>query len=89
MGAKVEKSESRFKVTAVVVEARKTIIADSYDGTASIRQEEIIEHVNLTVTAENKDDAIVKAIRHLNNELSTDDEPTQDDLEAMKARLQG
>lgn len=73
MGSKLKKSKSTWTVIVKVSESTASWDEDSYDGTKTGLQFKEVDHIDQTVTAETKDDAIVKAIRHLNLELSTDD----------------
>lgn len=71
MGTKVDKSESEWFVSVVVTERRVTWTQDSYDGTRSGFGQKEIEHINQVVVAKDGDEAITKAIQHLNLEISS------------------
>jgi hypothetical protein len=78
MGTKVQKSESQWRVQVKVTESRQTWDEDQYDKSRSGWTDGLFEPVTLTVSADDKDAAIVKAITHLSSEMTrSDDAPAE------------
>lgn len=69
MGKRVEKSESMWRVSVTVMEARTVRDVDSYDDKVLSVRDDIVEHVDMKVAANSKNAAISKAINHLNGEM--------------------
>lgn len=79
MGNKVDKVESGWRVEITVTERKQTRTVDSYEGTTVSVRDEVTEHVVMSITANSKDEAIGKAMNHLNSERSVDfDDPTSE-----------
>jgi CobQ-like glutamine amidotransferase family enzyme len=71
MGKRVEKVVRGWRVEVTVVERKETRDVDSYDDKLLGVRDEQIEHVVMSVTADNKEAAINKAIRQLQVEMES------------------
>lgn len=75
MGKKTrEVIENGWRIEVKLTERKVTQLTDSYDGPTGVPYDETVDHMDLSVTADNKDAAILKAIRHLTGELGSVDD---------------